>query len=105
MNIGIGIKKVRKHLGFTQVELADITGMTQANISLIESGLRSPHKSNIKKICKALDVPEAVILLLTLEADDFTTTRRGLYKQLYPSIEMLLLQLVDPKQFPIDKIT
>ena len=36
------LKRIRKERNFTQVELADLSGLTQATLSHIEKGLRWP---------------------------------------------------------------
>lgn len=46
----------RKQLHLTQKELSGITGITQADISRIESGTRNPSLNMIKKIARALNI-------------------------------------------------
>lgn len=46
----------RKQLHLTQKELSGLTGITQADISRIESGTRNPSLNMIKKIARALNM-------------------------------------------------
>ena len=55
---GERLKKAREAKGYTQIELAQIMGLTQASISQFEKGLRLPTSANIKKIAEELDVTE-----------------------------------------------
>lgn len=46
--IGYKIKRIRKHMKLTQTQLADDLGVTPANISQIESGVREPSLTLVK---------------------------------------------------------
>ena len=48
------IKEVRKSKGITQKELAERTGITQADISRIENGTRNPSLAMVKRIAEGL---------------------------------------------------
>lgn len=52
--VGQRIRDKRESLNMTQVYLADITGLTDNTISLIENGDVYPKLDSIYKICKAL---------------------------------------------------
>lgn len=53
---------LRKLQGLTQVELAKKTGMTQANISSLESGAQQIGRERAITLAKALKVHPAVIM-------------------------------------------
>ncbi len=97
MNIGATIKTVRKQANFTQEELSTATGLSQTSISQIESGHKRPSKTSLKKICRALNVPEAVVYILSIEDTDVPSSRRKVFEQLYPEIKSLALQLLEGK--------
>lgn len=46
----------RKELGYTQRDLAKMTGIKQSSIARLESNLVSPKLITVLKICKALDI-------------------------------------------------
>lgn len=50
------IKKIRKRYGLSQVELAELIGVTQATISLYETGKRNINMETAQKIAIALEV-------------------------------------------------
>jgi transcriptional regulator with XRE-family HTH domain len=52
------VKKSREALGLTQAQLAKKAGVTEAYISMLESGVRkNPSLPTLKKIARALGVP------------------------------------------------
>lgn len=54
--ITICIKTLRKHKGLTQAELAELSGIQQSMLSLIESGKRTPSVRSAQRIAAALGV-------------------------------------------------
>lgn len=48
------IKKIRKKQKVTQVELSEITGIAQSELSLIENGKKTCNIETAKKIARAL---------------------------------------------------
>jgi transcriptional regulator with XRE-family HTH domain len=54
--LGIRIAKLRKDRGFTQIELAEKLGLTQAIISDYERGRLRPHPGVLAGFAKTLDV-------------------------------------------------
>lgn len=57
MPIGANIKKARKQKQLTQLQLSEMSGISQGGISLVESGQKkSPSLDVVKKIADALGV-------------------------------------------------
>jgi transcriptional regulator with XRE-family HTH domain len=57
VNIFNIIREKRLEKGWSQLELAKLSGVSQPTISQIEKGIRKfPTHENIKKICKALEI-------------------------------------------------
>jgi DNA-binding XRE family transcriptional regulator len=56
MEIGKNLKLFRTNLSMTQVELADMVGVTYNYISMIENGKRLPSLELLEKLAEALDV-------------------------------------------------
>jgi transcriptional regulator with XRE-family HTH domain len=92
MNLGKAIKIIRKETGLSQTDLAQLSNITQAALSQIENGKR-PGTSTLKKISKALDIPESLIYVIGIEKDDVPVKKRKLYDDLFPVIESLILKL------------
>ncbi len=49
------LRAMRTKLGLTQLQLAELAGVTQAYIAKIEAGMADPRVSTLEKILKALD--------------------------------------------------
>jgi transcriptional regulator with XRE-family HTH domain len=57
------VKKLREQEGLTQAGLAKRAGVTEAYISMIESGARkNPSLPTLKKLARALGVPVTELL-------------------------------------------
>jgi transcriptional regulator with XRE-family HTH domain len=52
------LKEIRRHLGLKQTEFAEKIGVTQAYLSMLESGRSPLSEQNIKLICLCFDVSE-----------------------------------------------
>ena len=50
-----GMKRLRKEKGLSQQELADLTGVSQKMVYLVEMGQRRPSVDLAKKIAKVLE--------------------------------------------------
>ena len=53
-DIGSEIKKRRKYLGITQIDLAEITSISRRSLQYIESGKMNPSIEQLEKILEAL---------------------------------------------------
>ncbi len=65
VEIGKKIRKKRKDLGLTQVELSSRAGITQSTLSYIEKDMKRPQFDTIFAICQVLGI--SVLELLTLD--------------------------------------
>ena len=54
-SLGFQIMVKREQLGMTQIELAQLTGIDQADISRLERGLGNPSLAKIEKILNCLN--------------------------------------------------
>ena len=54
--IGMRVAEERRKRGLTQQELADMTGMKQANIARIEAGRYSVRFDTLQAIAEAMDM-------------------------------------------------
>lgn len=55
MNLGKSIKEARKKKGYTQITLADKSGLKQSQIARLENNTSEPRVSTLIKLSKALD--------------------------------------------------
>jgi transcriptional regulator with XRE-family HTH domain len=57
------VKKLREDQGLTQAALAKRAGVTEAYVSMIESGVRkNPSLPTLKRLARALGVPVGELL-------------------------------------------
>ena len=54
--LGKRIKELRKRKGFTQEQLAELVGLEQNTVSVIESGRNFPTLATLEKVATVLDV-------------------------------------------------
>lgn len=75
--IGLRIKVMREHLGFSQNKLAKLTGIPRPLISQWEHGKQDPSAKYLPKLAKALGVPiEALLIGGETESRDGQITLR-----------------------------
>jgi transcriptional regulator with XRE-family HTH domain len=56
--VGMNVRRLREDRGWSQEQLADISGLHRTYISGIERGVRNPTVSIVQCIAGALEVPE-----------------------------------------------
>lgn len=86
MRIGKTIQEIRKHKGISQMELCEETGITQAQISLIERGLSIPRQQTLNKILNYIQVTEAELLVMCINKNDVSPEHRLLFTSLRDSL-------------------
>lgn len=69
MNIGQAIRKIRNEKGIKQKFIAEKAGISNEYLSNIESGAKTPTIPALSKICDALEVSLAYLLLLAVETN------------------------------------
>lgn len=91
MNVGQAIKTIRQEYNITQIELGERCEMSNTAVSMLERGKRFPPSATVEKVCHALRVPVAYLLLASIEEEDFPESKRILYRtQLLPLCKELL---------------
>ncbi len=64
------VKRARQRLGYSQMKLAELCGMSANYIGTIEIGVRFPSASSLQKLCKVLALePYQLFLDDTLEKE------------------------------------
>lgn len=91
MEIGQAIKKLRKEKGFGQKDLADKCDISVNSLSQIEIGNTFPKQDNLKKVCDALGVPVAYLLLSTLDDEEFPEGKRVVLEVLIKTAKDVLV--------------
>jgi len=82
---------LRQERSMTQVQLAELCLMNNNSLSDLETGKTFPPKSTIERICKAIGVPVAYILMASIEECDFPEDKRILYRLQFEPLRKLLL--------------
>lgn len=80
--LGRRIAAVRKERGYTQVELADQLGTTQAIVSDYERGKLRPHPEMIVRLAKALRVSTDELLGVKPPSQNGATVSRRVLRRL-----------------------
>ena len=92
MDIGIAIKTLRQKQGMTQMQLAELCGISFQAISNIETGKAWPSKSTVEKLCEAFGVPTSYLLVASIEEGDVPEEKRVLYRALLEPLRNELLE-------------
>lgn len=61
--IGEKLKHLRETMGWSLVDIADMTGMKTGHISDIENNKRNPRPATVKKLCSGLNIDERYFYL------------------------------------------
>lgn len=75
--IGREIREVRKQLGITVAELADVSQISLGMLSKIENGLTSPSLTTLQSIGQALGIPLSQLLRRFEEQRDAVQVKHG----------------------------
>lgn len=93
-DIGNRITELRKRLGWTQEELAEIADLTPQFVSYAESGKRAMRPENLLKLSKALNVSADYLLTGEIIDKDLLILSDKI-KQLTPSQIRIIENIVD----------
>ena len=91
MEIGTAIKSLRKQKGFGQKKLAEMCEISVNALSQIETNASFPQKSTIRKICEAIDVPMAYLLMLSMSDEDVSEDIKTTFNFLNDALKKVLL--------------
>lgn len=95
MDIGKTIKKIRKRLGMTQVQLAEKSGIRQIHISLIESGKRKPSEETINNIGLAFGINGDAVLMYAMELENINPKHKESFQMIEKSMKTLIEEIID----------
>lgn len=74
--LGSAILRCRSRRGMSQETLGWKVGLSQATISRIERGECDPHPSDLRRLEKALDLPDGALGALTYDASSMDVFER-----------------------------
>jgi transcriptional regulator with XRE-family HTH domain len=94
MNIGQGIKELRKRCGIYQKDFAKMIGISVNALCSLETNKAEPSTTTLKKIAKTLDIPLSLLLLAFISEEDFPEDK----KILYPILKQLMKELCNSTQ-------
>ncbi|MGR5149673.1 helix-turn-helix domain-containing protein [Photobacterium alginatilyticum] len=101
MNIADALKKCRKAKGFTKTKLAELTGISNSYLTLIEQGKREPNLTTIETICSGLNIPVSLFIFLASEDNE----NNGISKELSDKLSDTLFELIRNDEAKIQKQT
>lgn len=84
--IGKCIRAIREEKKLSQVAVAVLSGLSQAQMSNYEKGLNIPSPESIFKICDALGVDPLVFAFKCLEQTELIDSRNALLMEEYEQI-------------------
>ncbi len=90
MDYGKALRISRAITGGEQKQLATAAGLNPSHISLIEKGTRKPSVRAIRKICRALHIPEPLFNMLAVESADL----RGIEEDEFQRIGVYLARFL-----------
>ena len=94
MNIGEGIKRLRKIHQQRQGVFAKGIGITQSYLSQIERGHRKPSTELLEKIAEYINMPLPVMLWFCIDESDIHESKRKAYRMIKPSMDSLISTLI-----------
>ena len=87
MNLGQGIRLIRKKSNLTQMQFSAKIGITQTFLSGIESNKKTPSVDVLNKISKLFKCPLPILLWFTIEEDDIDPGNREYFRLIKPSVD------------------
>ncbi|QGG46873.1 helix-turn-helix domain-containing protein [Heliorestis convoluta] len=79
--VAFNIRNIRLKKGFTQEQLAELSGLHRTYIGALERGKRNISLVNLKKICAALEISPPKIFLKLRKRDKNNKVSRKWYKR------------------------
>ena len=91
--LGAAVKKMRVGAGYTQAELGQKMGLTQAAVVMIEQGKRGVSMETLDKLGKALNVPAECLSILAFRS----MSNAKEIADLSQSLQKLIIAVVDAR--------
>jgi transcriptional regulator with XRE-family HTH domain len=85
--------------GLQQKELAVLVGLDSSHISLIEKGKRKPSVGTLDLLCRALEIPSHLFMLLGAERNDLNIAAPAQVQRAAESLAHLLFE--NASEYPI----
>ena len=78
--IGARIRKFREDRGYSQIELAQLIGVSNSRVSNWEQGINRPDADILVDLCKTLNVSPSELLDVHLKDDELNDIERKVIK-------------------------
>ena len=78
--IGARIRKFREDRGYSQIELAQLIGVSNSRVSNWEQGINRPDADILVDLCKTLNVSPSELLDVHLKDDELKDIERKVIK-------------------------
>jgi len=102
-NAGKSIGKFMEMKKVSAPVLSKKTGIKISDINDFTTGKKTPTKSELKSMYKALDIPKEMILLYSMESQDVSPRKRDLFNQLISPIKGLVESVIKEDDKPKKK--
>lgn len=79
--VKFNLKEVRRKRKITQVELSDLSGVTQQNISEYELGIKTPKLDTAAKLADALGVTLDELVIIQDAKEQIATKYKNIIKR------------------------
>jgi transcriptional regulator with XRE-family HTH domain len=99
MDYGKALRIGRAIAGLQQKELAELAEIDPSHISLIEVGKRKPSVDMLKRLAKALQIPDHLFTLLAAEPEDLDVEDPKELERATQSLAQLLLRHATHSRF------
>ena len=95
--LAANIKRLRKALGLSQMQLADKAGLSTSLIASIETGKKFPSSSSLSKLCRAFNVEIHQLFLPVTDSSNQNTARYMKYGKLRNQLQKDIRETIDAR--------
>lgn len=93
LDLGPALRQVRKERGISQGTLAEMLEMTQANLSLVETGKKNLSHTMLARVEEVLGVPAVILHWNSLTEESVPAHKVEMFKQLKPAVDTLIASI------------
>lgn len=94
MNLGESLRLARKKANLKQIEVAELSGLSQAYLSQVEKGKKEPSMDALRGLCRVIGVPVPILFWSMLEEGDVPEKKQEAFRIVKPSIDALIDQVL-----------
>ena len=95
--LAANIKRYRQALGFSQMQLAEKSGISTSLVASIETGKKFPSSSSLNKLCKALSVEVHQLFLPANDSSNQNIAKYMKYGKLRSQLQKAIHETIDTR--------